>query len=57
MKPILVGTDFSPIATEALRYAGRLAADSGAELIVVYADPFEPPHDISASLCGSRSSR
>ena len=62
MKTILVGTDFSPIATEALRYAGRLAADSGAELIAVYAHPFEPPMeftsravpDVARSIASSR---
>ncbi len=48
MKKILVATDFSPLATAALRYAGTLAAQTGAELIALYADPFEPPLEFTS---------
>ena len=48
MKKILVGTDFSPMATEALRYAGQLADSTGAELIALYADTFEPPVEFTS---------
>lgn len=49
MKTIVVGTDFNELATAALRFAGGLAARSGAELIVVYADTFEPPVEFTAA--------
>lgn len=42
MKKILVPVDFNPLATAALEYAGQIAERSGATLIVVYADTFEP---------------
>lgn len=42
MKKILVPVDFNPLATAALEYAGEIAERSGATLIVVYADTFEP---------------
>lgn len=43
MKPILVPTDFSELATRALRHAGAIALHSGAEIAVLYADTFLPP--------------
>lgn len=49
MKKIVVGTDFSDLATAALHFAANLATSTGAELIVVYADPFEPPLDFTAT--------
>ncbi|HUJ14154.1 MAG TPA: universal stress protein [Thermoanaerobaculia bacterium] len=52
MKRILVATDFSPIATQALRYAGKLAAETGAELIALYADAFEPPVEFTSREVG-----
>ncbi|HLJ74914.1 MAG TPA: universal stress protein [Thermoanaerobaculia bacterium] len=48
MKRILVATDFSALATAALRYAGNLAAQTGAELIALYADRFEPPMEFTS---------
>gem|GEM_PF-430469 len=49
---ILVPTDFSETATHALRYASDLARNIGARLTVVYADPFLPPIDYTASVGG-----
>lgn len=49
---ILVPTDFSETATHALRYASDLARRIGARLTVVYADPFMPPIDYTASVGG-----
>lgn len=49
MKKIVVGTDFSELATAALRFAASIAARTGAELIVVYADTFEPPLEFTAT--------
>ncbi len=48
MKKIVVGTDFSEIATAALRVAANLAVKTGGELIVVYADVVEPPTEFTA---------
>lgn len=48
MKKILVPVDFNPLATSALRHAARLAQQDGAELIVMYADTFEPPPEFTA---------
>jgi universal stress protein A len=48
MRKIVVGTDFSELATAALRVAADLAAKTGAELIIVYADPFEPPAEFTS---------
>ena len=42
---ILVGTDFNELATAALRVASELAS----EVVVVYADPFEPPVEFTAA--------
>lgn len=56
MKKILVATDFSPIATEALRYAGALAAQTGAQLVALYADTFEPPREFTARDTGNVAS-
>jgi nucleotide-binding universal stress UspA family protein len=42
-KKILVPTDFSDLATEALVFAGDLARKLGAEVTVLYADEFLPP--------------
>jgi nucleotide-binding universal stress UspA family protein len=47
---ILVPTDFSEVATHALRYASDLARRTGATLTVLYADRFLPPIDYTASL-------
>lgn len=48
MKKILVPVDFNPLATAALRHAARLAQSSGAALIVIYADTFDPPAEFTA---------
>ena len=45
---IIVGTDFNELATTALRFASGIASQSGAELIVVYADRFEPPAEFTS---------
>lgn len=48
---ILAPTDFSELATHALRYASELARRTNAELVVMYADPFlPPPHFTSAQV-------
>jgi nucleotide-binding universal stress UspA family protein len=47
---ILVPTDFSETADQALRYAGGLARALGARLTIVYADPFVPPIDFTATV-------
>lgn len=44
LERILVPTDFSELATSALGYASEIAAKAGAEIEVLYADPFLPPH-------------
>lgn len=48
MKTILVPVDFNPLATTALRYAALIAERTGAKLIVVYADTFDPPAEFTA---------
>jgi nucleotide-binding universal stress UspA family protein len=40
---IVVGTDFNALATASLNLAAAIAAKTGAELVVVYADRFDPP--------------
>lgn len=45
---ILVPTDFSEVATFALEYAAGIARQGDAELLVMYADPFEPPIHFTA---------
>jgi nucleotide-binding universal stress UspA family protein len=47
---ILVPTDFSETADQALRYASGLARALGAKLTIVYADPFVPPIDFTATV-------
>ncbi len=49
MKTILAATDFNELAAAALRFAGTLARRSGAEIVVVYADMFEPPPEFTAA--------
>jgi nucleotide-binding universal stress UspA family protein len=49
MKTILVPTDFNELATAALRYAAQIAAATGAEIVVLYADRFEPPAEFTAA--------
>lgn len=46
---IVVGTDFSPLATAALRFASGIAGGTGAELIVVYADTFDAPAEFTTA--------
>ena len=53
MKKILVPVDFNPLATAALRHAAQLAQQSGAALIVMYADTFEPPAEFTAEQTGT----
>jgi len=45
---ILAATDFSELATKALDYGVELARRTGAEIVVVYADPFLPPPHFTA---------
>lgn len=49
---ILVPTDFSEPASHALRYASALGERFGAHLLVIYADPFIPPTDFTATTAG-----
>lgn len=49
---ILIPTDFSETAGHALRYASDLAHGLGARLTVLYADPFVPPIDYTATVGG-----
>jgi nucleotide-binding universal stress UspA family protein len=49
MKTILVPTDFNELATAALRYAAQIAAATGAEIVVLYADRFDPPAEFTAA--------
>ena len=49
IKKIVVGTDFNQLAAAALRFAGGMAGRAGAELIVVYADTFDPPAEFTAA--------
>lgn len=44
-KLILVATDFSETADQALRYGSAIAERSGARLQIIYADEFIPPLD------------
>ena len=53
MKKILVPVDFNPLATAALNHAAQLAEQSGAEIIVIYADTFEPPAEFTAGQAGT----
>ena len=48
MKKILVPSDFSALSTAALRYAGSLAAQTGSELVALYADKFLPPLEFTS---------
>jgi len=50
IKRILVPSDFSETADHALRYAGGLARALGANLTIVYADPFVPPVDFAGTV-------
>ena len=54
---ILVPTDFSETADQALRYASGLARALGAKLTIVYADPFVPPVDFTLPSARGTSSR
>jgi nucleotide-binding universal stress UspA family protein len=47
MQKILVPVDFNPLASAALEYAAEIASRSGATLIVMYADTFEPPAELA----------
>lgn len=49
---ILVPTDSSEPASHALRYASALGERFGAHLLVIYADPFIPPTDFTATTAG-----
>lgn len=53
MTKILIPVDFNPLATAALEYAAQFAARSGATLIVVYSDTFEPPAEFTAGQAAS----
>jgi nucleotide-binding universal stress UspA family protein len=48
MKKILVPVDFNPLSSAALEYAAQLAVRADAELIVLYADRFDPPAEFTA---------
>ena len=48
IKTIVVGTDFNELATAALRTSMSIAQKTGARLVVVYADVFEPPAEFTA---------
>jgi nucleotide-binding universal stress UspA family protein len=51
LKKILVPTDFSDLSGAALRTAALLAEASGAEVELLYADPFlPPPHFLSSQV-------
>jgi len=51
LKRILVPTDFSDLASQALGLARNLAQKTDAEVVVLYADPFlPPPHFTSTQL-------
>ena len=49
MKKILVPVDFNALATSALKHAALFAQQTGASLIVMYADTFEPPAEFTAT--------
>ena len=53
MKKILVPVDFNPLSAAALEYAAQLAARTEAEMIVVYADTFDPPAEFTAAQTGA----
>lgn len=48
MKTILVATDFNDLATAALRQAVPIARATGAGIVVLYADRFEPPAEFTS---------
>jgi nucleotide-binding universal stress UspA family protein len=49
MKKILVATDFNELAAAALRFASTLARRARAEIVVLYADTFEPPPEFTSA--------
>lgn len=49
IRKIIVGTDFNELAVAALRFSAAIAARAGTELVVVYADTFEPPPEFTAA--------
>jgi nucleotide-binding universal stress UspA family protein len=51
-KLILVPTDFSAPSAQALRYGAALAERFSAHLLVIYADPFAVPVDLTISAAG-----
>jgi len=51
-KLILVPTDFSAPSAQALRYGAALAERFSAHLLVIYADPFPVPVDLTISAAG-----
>jgi len=53
MQKILVPVDFNPLATAALEYAAAIAARSGATLVVMYADTFEPIAELTGVLAAA----
>lgn len=53
MKKILVPVDFNPLATAALEYAAQVAERTGATLIVMYADTFEPLAELTLPLAAA----
>jgi nucleotide-binding universal stress UspA family protein len=48
IKKIVVATDFNDLATAALRVSATIATQTGAELVVVYADRFDPPSEFTS---------
>ena len=48
MKTILVPTDFNELATTALRHAVQIARATRAEIVVLYADRFDPPAEFTS---------
>lgn len=48
MKTILVPTDFNELARTALRQAVQIAHTTGAGIVVLYADTFQPPAEFTA---------
>ena len=53
MNKILVPVDFNPLATAALEYAALIAERTGATLVVVYADTFEPLAELTSVLAAA----
>lgn len=49
IRTIVAATDFNLLATAAVRLAAAIARAAGAELVVVYADTFDPPAEFTAS--------